>query len=142
MITLGSRVKDWTCQRLEWERISGDQYPHHVPICGLSLSLDEAIPKDQGRIPRESLRMVRGSNQQLHRNLTSPSNKRRKEMTRFMIKHRFGITLGTLAVGMILLAILLATQLIHEDSAFWNCLLMGNHQCGDANHVVGFIRGR
>lgn len=28
---------------------------------------------------------------------------------------------------------------IREDSLMWNCYLMGNHQCGDVRHILGFI---
>ena len=49
---------------------------------------------------------------------------------------------GTLLVLTILLAAALFTAWGHEDSMLWNCYLMGNHQCGNADHILGFILGR
>jgi hypothetical protein len=35
-----------------------------------------------------------------------------------------------------------ASQLISEDSVLWTCYLMGNHQCGEARHIAGFLIGK
>jgi hypothetical protein len=49
-------------------------------------------------------------------------------------------------VGIVTLVVIIsavaATQFIHEDSMLWNCYLMGNHQCGEANNFVRFILGK
>ena len=49
------------------------------------------------------------------------------------------LVIGILAAMAILAAIALAGPFVHEDSLLWNCYLMGNHQCGNADQVVGFI---
>jgi hypothetical protein len=45
-------------------------------------------------------------------------------------------------VASIAVTTIAATQFVSEDSMLWNCYLMGNHQCGEVNHVAGFIVGR
>jgi hypothetical protein len=55
----------------------------------------------------------------------------------------FGILV--LAALMVLVTIVIAQVLegvAREDSLFWNCYLMGNHQCGNVDQVVGFTLGR
>jgi hypothetical protein len=62
---------------------------------------------------------------------------------------------GILVLNIILFAafaaiVAIIMSLAHEDSLFWNCYpsagsgqaLMGNHQCGDVDHILGSIMGR
>ena len=54
------------------------------------------------------------------------------------------LTLAILVGGLVTLAIATVTLFVvsvPEDSLLWNCYLMGNHQCGNADQVVGFILG-
>jgi hypothetical protein len=66
-----------------------------------------------------------------------PINSRRKEMMNLisvLILVALAASIAVVTIG--------ATLFVHEDSMLWNCYLMGNHQCGDVQHVAGFIMGR
>ena len=70
-------------------------------------------------------------------------------------RNLFGILFGILLVLTILLAAVLFTTWGHEDSLLWNCYpsapelvegsgqaLMGNLQCRNVDHILGFILRR
>ena len=56
-------------------------------------------------------------------------------------RNLFGILFGILLALAILLAVALVQETVNEDSLLWNCYLMGNHQCGNVDHITGFILG-